>query len=94
MDKCKRAAFMGDLQKYSICTVRTFGHSFILQKCKRKQRSIFPVYVADHCVKLWILYSGGTLGSYNSAYRNVDDSVDLFIFIDGCDRLSVYEKAG
>lgn len=94
MDKCERTAFMGNLQKYSICTVRTFGHSFILQKCKRKQRSIFPVYVADHCVKLWILYSGGTLGRYNSAYRNVDDSEDLCICMDGGDRLSGYEKAG
>lgn len=51
MDSCGCTAFMGDLQKYSICIVGASGYPFILQKRKReKSKERYPQFFSMHAL--------------------------------------------
>lgn len=83
MDTGRRSAFLGHLSQYSVCSVGTAHHHFVLPKCKTEQRPRFCLDVAFHCTQLWILYPCGTLGRQHPINWHADDSKDLCLCL-GC----------
>lgn len=50
--------------------------------------------MADDRTQFWILYSGRSVGRYDSDDRDADDPEDVRIRVDCMDRFSGYEKRG
>lgn len=82
---------LGHLPQHSLRSAWSAGDRAVLSQCQRSRGPGVSVDVADHCIELWLLHPGGTLGRCHPHDWDADDPQNLRLCLDSTYRVFRHE---